>query len=51
MIENSHRHTFEFASINAIAQALNQSIELETALNVTMAEVARLFDLETGWVW
>lgn len=39
------------AILNDIARALNQSVDLATALETTLAKVAELLDLETGWVW
>ena len=44
-------HTQDLAILNTIAQALNRSVNLDEALRVTLAEVARLLELETGWVW
>ncbi len=41
----------ELAILNTIAQALNRSVNLDEALGQTLAEVARLLELETGWVW
>lgn len=45
------RRNQELSILNAIAQALNQSIDLDQALHAVLAQVAELFDLETGWVW
>jgi two-component system NarL family sensor kinase len=41
----------ELAIINAIAQALNRSVDLHEALQTTLAQVADLFDLRAGWIW
>jgi two-component system, NarL family, sensor kinase len=41
----------ELTIINAIAQALNRSVDLDEALRTTMAQVADLLDLHTGWIW
>jgi len=37
--------------LNAIAEALNRSVDLSQALHTTLAQVAELLDLHTGWVW
>jgi two-component system NarL family sensor kinase len=37
--------------LNAIAQALNRSIDLDQALRTALANVAELLDLQTGWIW
>lgn len=41
----------ELEILNEIAQALNRSVDLDEALQVTLAQVAALFDLQTGWIW
>ncbi|HUS13907.1 MAG TPA: GAF domain-containing sensor histidine kinase [Chloroflexia bacterium] len=41
----------ELSILNEIAQALNREVDLERALQATLAHVARLLDLQTGWVW
>lgn len=41
----------ELTIINAIAQALNRSVDLDEALRATLAQVAALLDLHTGWIW
>jgi two-component system, NarL family, sensor kinase len=41
----------ELSILIAIAQALNQSVDLEQALRATLAQVAELLDLRTGWIW
>jgi two-component system NarL family sensor kinase len=35
----------------AIASALNRSVDLDQALQATLAQVADLLDLRTGWIW
>jgi two-component system NarL family sensor kinase len=37
--------------INAIAKALNSSVDIDGALQAVLAHVANLLDLETGWIW
>jgi two-component system NarL family sensor kinase len=41
----------EVVILNEIAQALNRSVDLEEALQTTLAQMAALFDLHTGWIW
>lgn len=41
----------ELAILNEIAQALNRSVDLDEALQTTLAHMATLFDLHTGWIW
>ncbi|HEX7974347.1 MAG TPA: GAF domain-containing sensor histidine kinase [Anaerolineales bacterium] len=41
----------ELSILNAIAQALNRSAELDQALHAALAQVAELLGLHTGWVW
>lgn len=41
----------ELAILNEIAQALNRSVDLDAALQTTLAQMAILFDLHTGWIW
>jgi two-component system NarL family sensor kinase len=41
----------ELAVLNAIAEALNSSTDVQQALGHTLALVADLLGLQTGWVW
>lgn len=41
----------ELTILNAIAQALNHSVDLDEALRTALAQVAELLDLQTGWIW
>jgi two-component system NarL family sensor kinase len=41
----------ELAILNAIAEALNRTVDLNQALQAALAQVAQLLDLRTGWVW
>lgn len=41
----------ELSVLNTIAGALNRSVELDEALRVTLAQVAELLELRTGWIW
>jgi two-component system NarL family sensor kinase len=43
--------TRELAILNAIAEALNSSADVRQALERTLALVADLLGLQTGWVW
>lgn len=45
------RRNQELSILNAIAEALNRSVELEQALHAALAQVAELLDLQTGWIW
>ena len=45
------RRNRELSILNAIAQALNRSVDLDQALHAGLAQVAALLDLHTGWVW
>jgi two-component system NarL family sensor kinase len=56
MLTNSNadklrRRNIELSILNSIAQALNRSVDLEQALQAILAQVAELFDLQTGWIW
>lgn len=39
------------AILNEIAGGLNRSVSINAALKTTLAKVAELFGLETGWIW
>ncbi len=45
------RRNRELEILNAIAQALNREVDLDRALRVTLAHVAELCNMQTGWVW
>lgn len=45
------RRDRELSILNAIARELNRSVDLDQALRTALAQVAELFDLQTGWVW
>lgn len=45
------RRNHELEILNAIAQALNREVDLDRALRVTLAHVAELCNMQTGWVW
>ena len=45
------RRTRELSILNAIAEALNSSVQVDEALARTLSLVASLLDLRTGWVW
>ncbi len=49
--DDLERRTYELSIINSIARALNQSVDLRGALQLTLASVAQLLELETGWIW
>ena len=41
----------ELVILNAISEALNRSVDLDQSLHTTLAKVAELLDLRTGWVF
>lgn len=41
----------ELAILNAIAQHLNQELELEKALDAALRQTIELLQLKTGWIW
>jgi two-component system NarL family sensor kinase len=41
----------ELSILNSIAQALNESFEVDEALRAALAQVADLLGLRTGWIW
>ena len=45
------RRNRELSILNAIASALNSTVDLNEALHAALAQVASLLDLQTGWVW
>ncbi|HEY7356058.1 MAG TPA: GAF domain-containing protein, partial [Ktedonobacterales bacterium] len=45
------RRNYELSILNAIARALNSSVELDQTLQTGLAQVAELLGLHTGWVW
>ena len=49
--EQLQRRNAELSIINSMAQALNRSVDLDQTLHAVLAQVAELFDLQTGWVW
>ena len=44
------RRNRELSILNAIAEALNRSLNLNQALEATPSKVAEVFDLHTGWI-
>ena len=49
--EKLKRRNRELSILNQIAQGLNQSLDLNQAVQTTLAQVADLLNLQTGWVW
>lgn len=41
----------ELSILNTIAEALNREIDISQSLHTTLAHVADLCDLQTGWIW
>jgi two-component system NarL family sensor kinase len=49
--EELRQRNRELSILNEIAQALNREVDLDHALQTTLAQVAGLLDLQTGWIW
>jgi two-component system NarL family sensor kinase len=49
--EKLRKRNRELAILNAIAETLNQAIDVNTALQNALALVIDLMELDTGWVW
>ncbi len=49
--EKLQRRNRELSILNTIAEALNRENDLDRALQTTLEQVAKLFDLQTGWIW
>jgi two-component system NarL family sensor kinase len=49
--EKLKRRNRELSILNAIAEALNREVDLNRALGVALGQVAKLLDLQTGWIW
>jgi two-component system NarL family sensor kinase len=49
--EKLRRRNRELSILNAFAEALNRSVDLDQALSAALAQVATLLDLQTGWIW
>ena len=47
----TRQRTRELRILNAVAEALNSALDVREALQRTLALVADLLGLETGWVW
>ncbi|MBZ0307685.1 MAG: GAF domain-containing protein, partial [Anaerolineae bacterium] len=45
------RRNHELLILNTIAEALNRELNINAAVNVVLAKVAELLDLQTGWAW
>ena len=45
------RLNHELSVLNAIARELNRSVNLGEVLEFTLAQVAELLGLRTGWIW
>jgi two-component system, NarL family, sensor kinase len=49
--EKLRQRNRELSILNAIAEALNRSVDLDQALTAALAQVAELLGLQTGWIW
>ncbi|MCC7361239.1 MAG: GAF domain-containing sensor histidine kinase [Anaerolineales bacterium] len=45
------RRNRELSILNAIAEALNQEVDLTRSLQTALGKVAELLNLRTGWIW
>ena len=45
------RRNRELSILNTIARELSRSVDLEQALQTALLQVAKLLDLDTGWIW
>ncbi len=51
MSDQLKKRNRELSILNAIAHALNQSVNLDQALETALEKVAALLGLSTGWIW
>lgn len=51
LTDKTDRLNRELTILNTVAQALNRSVDLDEALSATLAQVANLLDLHSGWIW
>ncbi len=49
--ETLSRRNYELSILKTIAEALNQSADLDEILQVALGKLAELLDLHTGWIW
>jgi two-component system NarL family sensor kinase len=49
--EQLRRRNRELSILKTISEELNRSVELNQTLDTTLAQVADLLDLQTGWIW
>ncbi len=49
--KNLRRRNHELSVLNEIARELNRSVNLSEALEFSLAQVAELLGLRTGWIW
>ena len=49
--EKLRRRNRELSILNGIAEALNREVDLSRALQVALAQVAKLLELRAGWIW
>jgi two-component system NarL family sensor kinase len=50
-IEKLQQRNWELSILNEIADSLNKEVDLARALQITLAQVVDLFNLQTGWIW
>ncbi len=49
--EQLRQRNRELSILNAIAEALNRSVDLDQTLDAALAQVAELLHLDSGWIW
>lgn len=49
--EKLKRRNRELSILNGIAEALSRELDLSQALQVALAQAAKLLDLRAGWIW
>ncbi len=49
--EQLQQRNRELSILNAFAEALNRSVDLQGALEMALSKAGEVFDLHTGWVW
>lgn len=48
---NTRQRIAELTTLNALAQTLNQALDLRDALDTALAHIVELMDLRTGWIF
>lgn len=48
---NTRRHIADLTTLNALAQTLNQSLDVRSALDSALAHIIELMGLQSGWIF